>query len=186
MALTRSQQMSRIRGRDTSPERMLTAALVARGLIAGTDLTPLEVRADLVFAVQRVAVFVDGCQWHGCPQHYVRPRTRTAFWSAKLHGNVERDRAQTIALEGAGWQVLRVWEHDVFERLPVTVDRIERVLGGAAERPAPDWRVVAVDVVDAATDLERRHLQHLREAEEFDHVDAPRSTRKWRRAKLGR
>ena len=70
------------------------------------------------------AVFVDGCFWHGCPDHYVRPRTKNEFWDAKLKENVDRDRRQTVELTQLGWRVVRVWEHQVWEELDDTVEAI--------------------------------------------------------------
>ena len=69
-------------------------------------------RADVVFTVARVAVFVDGCFWHRCPAHGTRPRTNADYWQAKLDRNVARDRANDEALAAAGWRVFRVWEHE--------------------------------------------------------------------------
>jgi DNA mismatch endonuclease (patch repair protein) len=65
----------------------------------------------VVFTKKRVAVFIDGCFWHGCPEHYVPPKTRAEFWQAKITGNVERDIETTRRLTEAGWSVLRYWEH---------------------------------------------------------------------------
>jgi DNA mismatch endonuclease (patch repair protein) len=69
-------------------------------------------RADIVFSRRRIAVFVDGCYWHGCPTHYVPPATNTAYWTAKIEGNRRRDAATTTALVDAGWIVIRIWEHE--------------------------------------------------------------------------
>ena len=66
---------------------------------------------DIVFPRRRVAVFVDGCFWHGCPQHGRLPRANSHYWTKKLSGNVERDQRTTAALERDGWRVVRVWEH---------------------------------------------------------------------------
>jgi DNA mismatch endonuclease (patch repair protein) len=76
----------------------------------------LRVRPDFVFRARRVAVFVDGCFWHGCPRHYRRPGSRRAFWDAKIARNQERDREVTRALRRAGWTVLRVWEHELAKK----------------------------------------------------------------------
>jgi len=65
-----------------------------------------------VFARQRVAVFVDGCFWHGCPEHGVSPTTNSSYWRAKLGGNVDRDRRNDAVLADAGWTVVRIWEHE--------------------------------------------------------------------------
>jgi len=78
-------------------------------------------RPDVVFPRQRVAVFIDGCFWHGCPSHGVRPQTNAAYWSAKIRRNQERDRSNTDVLRAAGWDVVRVWEHEPVE---AAVDRI--------------------------------------------------------------
>lgn len=68
--------------------------------------------ADLLFTRARVAVFIDGCFWHGCPAHCTMPATNTDFWSAKIDGNRQRDVQTTAALEERGWAVLRFWEHE--------------------------------------------------------------------------
>jgi DNA mismatch endonuclease (patch repair protein) len=103
------------RAEDTRPEVALRSAVHALGLRFRKHVAPvrgLRCRADLVFARQRVAVFVDGCFWHGCPEHGVSPRTNSSYWQAKLGGNVERDRRNDAALAEAGWTVVRVWEHE--------------------------------------------------------------------------
>ena len=73
----------------------------------------LTVRPDFVFRRERLAVFVDGCFWHGCPEHFRRPKSRQKFWDAKFARNQERDRLVTRALRAAGWRVLRLWEHEL-------------------------------------------------------------------------
>lgn len=120
------------RGRDTAPEMRVRRLLHARGLRYLVDAAPVQGvrrRADLVFRGPRVAVFVDGCFWHGCPKHGMNPRTNTAFWSAKLARNRERDAETDDLLRAAGWVVLRFWEH---EYPAVVADRVEDVvrLGG--------------------------------------------------------
>jgi DNA mismatch endonuclease (patch repair protein) len=72
----------------------------------------LRCRPDIIFPKVRVAVFVDGCFWHQCPQHGTEPRTNSGYWAAKLDRNVARDRRNDAALEAAGWRVVRVWEHE--------------------------------------------------------------------------
>jgi DNA mismatch endonuclease (patch repair protein) len=67
---------------------------------------------DIVFPSARLAVFVDGCFWHGCPLHATSPANNAAWWRKKLNGNVERDRETSAHLEQLGWSVLRVWEHE--------------------------------------------------------------------------
>lgn len=181
MGLSRSVQMARIHGEDTSPERVLCAALAARGV--GFDAharTPVG-RPDVVIVGAQVAVFIDGCFWHGCPTHYVRPRTRTDFWSAKLVENVERDRKQTRDLEALGWRVVRAWEHEVFVATDDVLDRVTGAIDAPADVSDEAWRVFRVDVIDAATDLERRHMVSLREPRVERFVDAKRTTAKWKK-----
>jgi DNA mismatch endonuclease, patch repair protein len=103
------------RRRDTSPERRLRSALHALGYRYRVD-RPIRttvglVRPDVVFVGAGVAVFVDGCFWHGCPEHGRSPSTNDHYWGPKLRRNRERDNQQTQALEAAGWQVIRLWEH---------------------------------------------------------------------------
>lgn len=180
MGLNRSEQMSRILGTNTTPEVVLREALVGRGASFNAHgRTPVG-RPDLVFDAEKVAVFIDGCFWHGCPVHYVRPRTRTEFWSAKLKENVTRDRDQTRALEALGWRVVRLWEHDVFTALTHTVDRIGYVVRRGEVDHDEGWRVFQVDVIDASSDLERRHLVTLRDPPDERLVDAKRFTTKWK------
>ena len=78
-------------------------------------------RPDLVFPRQKVAVFVDGCFWHGCSIHGRIPRTNTDYWNAKIGRNVERDAQQAAALEEDGWCVIRVWEHVPIEEAAALV-----------------------------------------------------------------
>lgn len=110
----RSKMMSRIRSRDTKPELILRQALWRRGLRYRVNFKTPAGRADLAFPARSVAVFVDGCFWHGCPEHYVKPRNDASFWKSKLQENVARDERQTYWLEHNGWCVLRFWEHEVY------------------------------------------------------------------------
>jgi DNA mismatch endonuclease (patch repair protein) len=170
--------MSRIRGRNTSPERLLRKLLWKEGLRYRLQLRTLGCRPDLVIPAARVVVFIDGCFWHGCPEHYVRPRSRNAFWDSKLTENVARDRRQTLALDAAGWRVIRIWEHELLEA-PERVAK--RVLSGMKRgtRTTPlSMRVVRVEVLDAAQNLERRFLEELRSSKIASVDERRRSTRK--------
>ena len=101
--------------RDTVPELAVRRLLHAAGLRYRVDFAPLKGyrrRADVVFTKARIAVFIDGCFWHGCPIHYRVPGTNVGYWEPKIARNVERDAETTLALTEAGWRVLRYWEHD--------------------------------------------------------------------------
>jgi DNA mismatch endonuclease (patch repair protein) len=114
---------------DTKPEVALRSLLHRRGLRFRKDLlvrmADVRVRPDIVFTRVRVAVFVDGCFWHGCPAHQVVPKSNRKYWVPKLKANEARDRRVDAALVADGWAVVRVWEH---EDLRVAADRIEAVI----------------------------------------------------------
>lgn len=117
----RSANMSRIRGTNTRPELILRKALWKEGLRYRLHSKIEGIRPDIVFKSRKLAVFIDGCFWHGCPLHYVRPRSKSEFWANKLRSNTARDRAQTARLIEKGWTVLRFWEHEVEDRLDQVV-----------------------------------------------------------------
>lgn len=111
----RRRNMQAIRRRDTKPELAVRSILHAGGLRYRCDLRvkvgARAVRPDIVFTRRRVAVLIDGCFWHACPEHGSAPRNNTEYWNPKLRRNQERDRENTEALEAAGWLVVRAWEH---------------------------------------------------------------------------
>ena len=101
--------------RDTPAELRIRKLLHAMGLRYLVDAKPLEDsprRADVVFRRARVAVFVDGCFWHGCPTHGTWPKANKQFWRAKILANIERDADTNGRLRDRGWLVIRVWEHE--------------------------------------------------------------------------
>ena len=104
------------RRRDTLPERRLRSALHKAGWRFRVDLRldtgEGKVRPDIVFTRRRVAVFMDGCFWHACPEHRQRPRANSQYWESKIRINVARDSSDTRSLEQAGWKVVRIWEHE--------------------------------------------------------------------------
>jgi len=103
------------RGRDSRPELALRSAVHARGLRYRVNFQPvpgLRRTADLVFTRAKVAVFLDGCFWHGCPEHLRPARINESFWSTKIAGNRQRDLDTDRQLAEAGWTVIRVWEHE--------------------------------------------------------------------------
>lgn len=102
------------RRRDTSPELAVRRLLHADGFRYRVDFAPLggRRRADIVFTRRRIAVFIDGCYWHGCPEHATHPKRNADYWGPKLAGNIVRDRETDELLRKAGWLVLRYWEHE--------------------------------------------------------------------------
>jgi DNA mismatch endonuclease (patch repair protein) len=105
------------RRRDTTPELALRSALHKTGARYRVDYpvrppNSRPIRPDIVFTARRIAVFVDGCFWHGCPIHGTTPATNRDYWQSKIMTNRERDLRTTAALKADGWTVLRFWEHD--------------------------------------------------------------------------
>jgi DNA mismatch endonuclease (patch repair protein) len=102
------------RQRDTPGELALRAALSERGLRYRVDaaLPGTRRRADVAFIGAKIAVFVDGCFWHGCPRHGTWPKANSEWWREKIEGNRRRDRDTDKRLKRDGWLVLRFWEHD--------------------------------------------------------------------------
>ncbi|MFI9537439.1 very short patch repair endonuclease [Nocardia fusca] len=131
-----SARMSRQRRAHTAPELALRRELHRRGLRYFVDRAPIRGqrrRADVVFPRRRIAVYVDGCFWHRCPDHATDPKNNAAWWAEKLAGNVARDRATDAALREAGWQVVRIWEHEDPVR---AADRVQAVL--RTDPPGPE------------------------------------------------
>jgi len=118
------------RSRDTKPELALRSLLHARGLRYRVDFKPLASlrnRADVVFTKARVAVFVDGCFWHGCPEHYYPSKTNTEYWAPKIEANRDRDARVNDLLREAGWTVIRIWEHQNPAIAAADVERAVRI-----------------------------------------------------------
>lgn len=126
----RSRNMRANRRTDTKPEVALRSALHALGFRYRKDHRldlpgGTRVRPDIVFTRRKVAVFVDGCFWHACPEHGRQPTTNEWYWAPKLRRNIERDRTADAALHEAGWHVVRLWEHDP---LPAAVHAVLKVV----------------------------------------------------------
>lgn len=118
-------RMQRVRQKNTSAESALRRELQARGLryrVQVPVLTKPRRIADVAFSGLGVAVFVDGCFWHGCPQHATRPKQNTDFWRAKIEANTARDADERLRAEG--WMVIRVWAHEPPERAAAKVASI--------------------------------------------------------------
>lgn len=125
--------------RDTPHELAVRRGLHARGLRFRVDVRPeptIPRRADIIFAAAKVAVFCDGCYWHGCPDHFTWPKANAAWWRAKIEGTRIRDEDTTERLRAAGWTVVRVWEHepvdDAVARIGDVVANRRAAFGGAS------------------------------------------------------
>jgi DNA mismatch endonuclease, patch repair protein len=130
-------RMQSVRQKNTSAESALRSALHACGLryrIQVPVLAKPRRVADVAFGGVRVAVFVDGCFWHGCPQHATWPKKNAEFWRAKILANQERDRDTDARLRIAGWTVIRVWAHEPPEQ---AAKRIATVIQKSRARSRP-------------------------------------------------
>jgi DNA mismatch endonuclease, patch repair protein len=130
-----SRRMKKVRRADTSAEMQVRRLLHARGLRYRVDcpvLSDKRRRVDIAFPSARVAVFVDGCFWHGCPEHATWPASNAGFWRQKIETNRRRDRDTDEQLRKAGWQVIRIWEHEDPEQVATQVETLVR---SAQSRP---------------------------------------------------
>jgi DNA mismatch endonuclease (patch repair protein) len=130
-------RMKRTLRRDTGPELALRSLLHRQGfrfLVDTRPLAGLRTRADLVFRRAKVAVFIDGCFWHGCPAHGSWPKHNARWWRVKILANKQRDDRATALLRQAGWKVVRIWEHE-----PVTraATRVGAAVHSRAGLPSP-------------------------------------------------
>jgi DNA mismatch endonuclease, patch repair protein len=138
-------RMQAVRRRDTPAELAVRSLLHRRGLRFRVDSAPvpgLRRRADIVFASARVAVFIDGCFWHGCPKHATWPKANSEWWRAKISATILRDRDTDQHLEDAGWAVLRAWTHEAAVDVAERVDRlvaIRRLTRSEAGRRAAEY-----------------------------------------------
>ncbi|WP_086474772.1 very short patch repair endonuclease [Plantibacter elymi (nom. nud.)] len=140
------------RGRDTKPEIAVRRLVHAQGLRYRVSARPepdLRRTADLLFTRARVAVFIDGCYWHGCPVHYTAPVANGRFWAEKVARNRERDGETTAVLKSRDWTVLHFWEHEsahlVADEIVATVRNRRTVELGSARRATKAGEVTRTD-----------------------------------------
>lgn len=128
-SLAAKHRMEAGKPKDTRPEMELRAALITLGSkgfeVNHKALTDLRRNADIAFLSERIAIFIDGCFWHGCPKHGTWPKANAEFWRAKIERNKERDIDTNKKLRAAGWKVVRVWEH---ENMVKVAKRISKLL----------------------------------------------------------
>lgn len=127
-----SAQMSRMPRSSTKPELLVRCRLHAAGLRFTVNRRDLPGTPDVVLSRARVAVFIDGCFWHGCAEHGVIPKNNREWWTSKLARNTERDREKDAALVELGWQPLHFWEHEPVEDIVQTVVDLWRRRTGRA------------------------------------------------------
>jgi DNA mismatch endonuclease (patch repair protein) len=132
----RRRNMQAVRSRDTCVEVRLRARLRERGLLGyRNNARGIMGRPDLAYTRWKVAVFVDGCFWHGCPECYIQPASNEAFWANKLKQNRARDEVVTQCLSEQGWTIIRVWEHEAMLSLEGCADRVAEALAERGRRP---------------------------------------------------
>ena len=122
----RSEIMSRVRGKHTGPEEKMAALLKAAKRAAfQRHAADLPGKPDFVYRKLKIAIFVHGCFWHGCPRHLRRPSSNMAYWQKKIDGNIRRDKKHRRLLRKTGWSALTVWEHDLKQPANV-INKVER------------------------------------------------------------
>jgi DNA mismatch endonuclease (patch repair protein) len=126
----RSEVMSKIRGKANKATELAVVKLFrVHGITGWRRHYPIIGKPDFAFPKLKLAVFVDGCFWHGCPKHATQPKGNGRFWAEKLEANKARDRRVNREVCAKGWRVLRIWEHDLkVSRQPYTVQRVQRAL----------------------------------------------------------
>lgn len=136
--------MRAVRSSDTRPELALRKALWRHGFRYRLG-SRLPGRPDIVFVGRKVAVFVDGCFWHGCPRHYTFPRTALEYWAKKIRSNVMRDFQADLELQALGWSSVRVWTHELAE-MEAVIDTLTPLIGSSHIGLARDLGNMASDV----------------------------------------
>ncbi len=130
--------MSRIRGRGNRDTEIALAKLLRTNGITGWRRNQTVFgKPDFVFPIQHIAVFVDGCFWHGCAKHSNMPASNRPFWKAKLTGNKARDRVVNRTLRREGWRVVRIWEHELARSPKRCIERVRMLLAETSDMKKP-------------------------------------------------
>ncbi|MDD4126928.1 MAG: very short patch repair endonuclease [Methanomicrobium sp.] len=124
----RKRNMSAVKSKNTKPEIKIRKMLWEKGIRGYRVHYDLPGKPDITFTKYKIAVFIDGCYWHKCPECFREPKTNTEFWMNKINRNVERDKEITKELENMGWTVLRFWEHQVRKNPDVIIAIITKKL----------------------------------------------------------
>lgn len=120
--------MASIRSSDTRPELLLRSCLWRKGFRFRANYRIHATKTDIAFPAKKLVVFVDGCFWHGCQPHYRRPNGNQKYWDPKLARNRARDEANNLKFATLGWQVVRIWEHEIVEDVESACSRIVHAL----------------------------------------------------------
>ena len=120
--------MSRIRGKNTGPEVRLRKLLWSQGVRGYRIHYNLPGKPDIVFTKKKIAIFIDGCYWHKCPVCFQEPETQKEFWMKKIQSNVDRDKKVNEQLKGEGWNVIRIWEHEIRKNPSLVIEAIRENL----------------------------------------------------------
>jgi DNA mismatch endonuclease (patch repair protein) len=134
--------MQSVRQRDTAPERALRSSLHRLGLrfrIQGAPLKGLRRSADVIFRREKVAIYLDGCFWHGCPIHGTMAKLNADFWQRKVDANRRRDHDTNERLRTAGWTVVRIWEHEDPAAAAQRIYSIVLGLRSTSSRGTKEW-----------------------------------------------
>ncbi len=155
----RSEIMSRIRSKgNRATEQRLRTLMLSRGIVGWRRNQTVFGSPDFAFRASRLAIFVDGCFWHGCPKHCVTPASNRPFWKKKLAVNKARDRRVNRTLRKKGWRVVRIWQHDLAKRPDWCAARIKRALSEAGQPTAKKGQAEASPV------KEQFNLKRIRRA----------------------
>ncbi len=120
--------MGAVKGKDTLLELEFCEKLKGEGLRFSRNVASLPGKPDVVFKNRELAIFLDGCFWHGCKQHYKAPQSNRFFWQAKIEGNIRRGKYISKFYKDMGWKVLRFWQHDIEARPEKLVLKIIKML----------------------------------------------------------
>jgi len=132
----RSEIMSKIRSRGNKRTELAMVKLLRANKIAGWRRHyPMFGTPDFVFPKQRVALFVDGCFWHGCPKCFRLPTTNTVFWKRKVEANKSRDKLVNFTLRKRGWKIVRVWEHQLRRSQPWVIAKTRAIVEVRTKKP---------------------------------------------------
>jgi len=122
--------MSQIKGKDTQPEIILRKALSSAGLKGYRLHYKLLGKPDIVFPKKKIMVFIDGCFWHKCPKCFIKPKTNKSFWNKKIDSNVKRDDIVNLELKRKGWEVIRIWEHELRKEKIIKRKILDKIIHG--------------------------------------------------------